>query len=129
MSSFIFRVCAHHGDPVTVGETPTRAGLCHDIPFAADRVVNDPNNDVIKDLVQDANASCTSEYDIGRLLEDFEDEYGCKVGTDETARGETQVFEFDIFEPSWPDDDEAKDAIDDLAERLTDWVEGYPTGR
>lgn len=126
MNGFIFRVCAYHGDPVVIGKTPTRAGLCYDVPLVIDRVVNDPNNDVIKDL---ANGGSQSGYDIGMLLQDFEEEYSCKVGTDESTSGSTQIFEFDIFEPSWPNDDEAKDAIDDLTERLVDWAEGYPTGR
>ena len=132
MNGFIFRVCAYHGEPVvmnTASGVRARKGLSVDTAVPGDKVVNDPNNAVIKDV---ANKGKETDYDIGALIEDFQDEYGCKVNYDfdiEPKDGELTVFEFDLFEPSWPDEDEAKDAIDDLLERLVDWAEGFPTGR
>jgi hypothetical protein len=134
MNGFIFRVCAHHGEPVVMNGNGlrSRSGLSIDIPISSERIVNDPNNAVIKDM---GNEGRESEYDLGALVSDFEDEYGCKVNYDYDLHDKPynydgpQVFEFEVFEPSWPDDDEAKDVIDDLGERLTDWAEGYPTGR
>lgn len=131
MNAFLFRVCAHHGEPVVVngGGVRIRCGLSVDVPVAVDKVVNDPNNTVVKDS---ANGGKETDYDIGALIDDFQDEYGCKVNYDfdiSPPSGDVQVFAFDVFEPSWPDDDEAKDVIDDLVERLVDWAEGFPRGR
>lgn len=131
MNGFIFRICAYHGEPVVMNKAGVRArtGLSIDSAVPEDRIVNDPNNAVVKDM---ANQGKETDYDIGALIDEFQEEYGCKVNYDfdiEPKSGEFQVFEFDIFEPSWPDDDEAKEAIDDLSERLVDWAEGFPTGR
>jgi hypothetical protein len=130
MNGFIFRVCAYHGEPVVMNGSGlhARSGLSIDTPVTGDRIVNDPNNHVIKDMSKEG---AESPYGIDALLADFEDEYGCKVNYDDEPKvvDGLQVFEFDVFEPSWPDDDEAKDVIDDLTESLVDWAEGYPTGR
>jgi len=128
MNGFIMRVCAYHGEPVTVGGLPVRAGYNHDEPVTKEKTTNDPINESIRDL---SNGGKESSYGILQLVEDFEDEYGCKVNFDDppTAKEGNMVFEFDIFEPTWPTVQEAKDVIDDLTRRLVDWVEGYPTGR
>ena len=39
------------------------------------------------------------------------------------------VYEFDVFEPNWPEKDEAEDVINDLSRRIVDWVNGFPAGR
>jgi len=132
MNGFIFRVCAYHGEPIQMNGSGVRArsGLSVDAIIPADKVINDPHNAVVKDM---ADKGKETDYDIGALVEDFQDEYGCKVNFDfdiqSAPPGDIQAFEFDVFEPSWPDDDEAKDVIDDLLERLCDWAEGFPRGR
>jgi hypothetical protein len=127
MSSFIFRVCAYHGEPVSMNGNGVhaRSGLSIETPVAGN-IINDPANSVVH--LADGSES---GYDLDSLIDDFEDEYGCKVTFDENGKvvDGLKVYEFDVFEPSWDDDDEAKDVIDDLTERLTDWAEGYPTGR
>lgn len=128
MNGLIIRVCAYHGDPIDVGGIPTRAGYCHDEPIPGDLVVNAPEGDRVKDL---NIGGATSDYGLLSLVEDFEDEHSCKVNFDDppvTEEGIT-VFEFDVFEPSCQDEDEAQEIIDELTERLVDWVQGYPTGR
>lgn len=129
MDGFIIRVSAYHGEPVTVGGIPTRAGYSHDTPVTKERIVNDPVNEVVRDK---GNDSQQSDYDLLALVDDFEDEYGCKVtGFDDppTMHDGATVFEFDVFEPAWPTMEEAKDVVDDLTERVIDWCEGYPAGR
>jgi hypothetical protein len=125
---FIFRVTAYHGEPIFINGCPTRAGLSTDTPISAGRVVNDPYGIPWRD---NNNGSRETDYGIDALVHDFETEYDCKVNIPDTAHapGEPRVFEFDVFEPTWLDDGEAKDVIDDLATRLVDWAEGYPTGR
>jgi len=127
MQGFIFRVCAYHGEPITIAGVPTRAGLSIDTPIV--NVINDPNNEVVRDMSGEHEVE--SKYHIDRLVDDFESEYGCMVNIPEPVEkpGEATVFEFDVFEPSWPNDDEAKDVVDDLTERLRDWAEGFPSGR
>ena len=134
MDAFILRVTAYHGQPVTVGTVPTRATHSLDTPIASTRVVNDPNNAVVKDLNYASpdvlnRPGGPSDYTLDKLISDFEDEYGCMVGEDEHLDGTAPVFEFDVFDPSWDTGEEAKDVVEDLTERLVDWVEGYPTGR
>ena len=131
MNGFIFRVSAHHGEPVIMNGCGVRnvTGIGVENPVMGDQVTNDPDNPVITDL---SNKGQECDYDIGALIADFEDEYGCKVNYDydiNPRQGDIRVFEFDVFEPSWPSEDEAKDVVDDLSERLTDWAEGYPRGR
>lgn len=129
MDGFIIRVSAYHGEPVSVGGLPTRAGYSHDTPVTKDRVVNDPINEVVRDV---GNDNQQSDYDLLALVEDFEDEYGCKViGFDSplTMQDGVPVLEFDVFEPSWSNEEEAKDVIVDLTERVIDWCGGYPAGR
>ena len=128
MNAFILRVCAYHGKPVAMNGNGVHArqGLSVDVPVS--NVVNDPEGTETKDLTL-PDRQQLSGYDLDTLIEDFQDEYGCKVNYDDKNVDGLRVFEFDVFEPAWPDDEEAKDVIDDLAERLQDWVKGYPTGR
>jgi hypothetical protein len=133
MNSFIFRVCAYHGEPVAMNGNGihARSGLSIDTIVPSEKVINDPTGTETRDVTLGGRGE-ESGYDVDTLIEDFQDEYGCKVHYDfdlkEQADG-PRVFEFDVFEPSWSNDDEAKEVIDDLIERLTDWTEGYPTGR
>jgi hypothetical protein len=131
MDGFILRVTAYSGEPVNVGGLPFRAGTSRDTPVTRDNVVNDPINEVVRNLAVDGTES---DYELLNLIEDFEDEYGCKVNIDDPptlAEGTegTTVFGFDIFEPAWADESEADDVTDDLTARLVDWCSGYPTGR
>lgn len=128
MQGLIFRVTAYHGEPVVIDGVYTRTGMSVDTPVSNELVINDPDNDVIKDL---GNGGKESDHTIDHLVDDFEDEYGCMVNIPsyDPVAGEPRIFEFDIFEPSWPDADEARDVIKNLTERLTEWATGYPTGR
>lgn len=128
MEGFIIRITAYHGDPKPIGKVYARSGVSHDTIVPVDDVVNDPNNDVV---LNKNYLSATSDYDIDALIADFQEEYGCKVSYAEPLpRGEgMQVFEYDIFEPSWPEQQEAEDVIDDLTRRLVNWVNGFPEGR
>lgn len=127
MQAFIIRVAAYHGDPTPVGKVYARSGISHDTVIPLQDVVNDPGNEVI---IDHNNEDRTSDYDIDTLLADFQDEYGCKVnyGNPQIKDG-LNVFEYDVFEPSWPESDEAEDVIADLTRRLVEWVKGYPTGK
>lgn len=135
MNGFILRVTAHHGEPQLVNGLHVRAGMSVDTPVAAADVVNDPNGTVVIDL--DATWPSphrnNSTYGLDKLIDDFEDEYGCKVAFGEEINPEPKdgniVHEFDVFEPSWPESTEAEDVIDDLTERLVDWINGHPMGR
>lgn len=131
MNGFI-RVSAYYGEPQLVGNIPTRAGGTHDCPVTASSIVNDIDNEIIKDM---NSGGKESDYTIEQLDGDFEDEYGCKVGfgaevlTPYTPFDGTKVHEFNLFEPNWADVNEAVDVIEDLTHRLVDWVNGYPSGR
>ncbi len=131
----IIRITAYHGEPKLIGKLPTRSGVSTDTVVASSEIVNDLDgiDSCVRDLAlasNDVNESPggTTEYTLDQLIDDFEDEFGCKVnfGDQNTDDG---VHEFDVFEPSWKDQTEAQDVIDSLTERLTDWVNGYPTGR
>lgn len=135
MDGFILRVTAHHGEPKLVGNLPVRAGISVDTPVAAADVINVPSSFVVKDLdaTWPSPERNSSTYGIDKLIDDFQDEYGCKVAygeeIDPPTKDATVVHEFDVFEPSWPEDAEAEDVIVDLTRRLVDWVNGYPSGR
>lgn len=130
MNSFILRVTAHHGEPQLVGKIHVRAGITVDTPFTPAEIVNDPHGTSVVDIA-DQEGKSGSSYGIDQLINDFEDEYGCKVayGEEIDPTGSADVREFDVFEPSWPEDTEAEDVVEDLTQRITDWINGYPTGR
>jgi hypothetical protein len=138
MQGFIIRVTAYHGEPKLIGNLPTRAGISQDTPLAPGEIVNDfDRQGSIVDLnyaSHDVTAAPggKSDYTVDNLIDDFQEEYGCKVNFGEeidSLKDGTRVHEFDVFEPSWPEAEEAQDVIDDLTERLRDWAAGYPTGR
>ncbi len=128
MEGFVIRVTAYHGEPKFLGNIPTRSGVSHDTPVPNADIVNDIDNEVVLDL---KHSSRESDYTLDALIEDFQDEYGCKVNYENggTPEDGTRVYEFDMFEPNWPEKQEAEDVVEDLASRLVDWVNGYPTGR
>jgi hypothetical protein len=128
MSSYLVRVFAYHGIPVLVGNVHTRAGISRDTPVPEAQAVNGMS---ITDKVIDLNYNgVLSEYMLDKLVEDFELEYKCKINFDLDAPGDKNtVYEFDVFEPSWPSQELAQDVVDNLTERLVDWANGYPTGR
>lgn len=132
MESFIVRVAAHYGEPKVLGTVPCCSGIVLDTPIESKDVVN-----ALKDFESQAdvydNAACggRSDYTLDRLVADFQDEYGCKVNIEVEPHVTKSglVYEFDIFEPNWPEKDEAEDVINDLTRRIVDFVNGYPTGR
>lgn len=127
MEGFVIRVTAYHGEPQQLCTVYVRSGISHDTPVANDSIVNDPGNEIIVDLNYPTK---TSDYTLDALLADFQDEYGCKVNYEEPVNKDgLKTFEFDVFEPSWPEKEETEDVIEDLSRRLVDWVQGYPTGR
>lgn len=113
MESFILRTSAYYGDPITMGKFPTRRGYIHDLPIPEGEIINHPKT--VDGWVE--------------LLNTFESEYDCKVAfDDEGTEDGLQVVSLDVFEPSWSDDDEAKDVIDELTELFAAWVRGEPLG-
>ena len=128
MEGFLIRVKAYHGAPKVIGGVPTRSSVLQDTPVLLDDIVNEVDNEVVLDL---NNQSHESTYDLDTLIEDFQDEYGCKVNYEngELEGGKTRIYEFDVFEPSWPEKAAADDVINDLRDRLVDWVNGFPLGR
>jgi len=137
MTSFILRVVAYHGEPKLVGNVPTRDSVQLDVSFDDCEVVNDPANpSSVVEVTDENSTNSSSSYTLDQLVDDFEDEYECKVNIEEptleelkTATDQTVIHEFNIFEPSWPSKEEAEDIIGDLKVRLEDWINGYPTGR
>jgi hypothetical protein len=135
MVGFLIRISTSHGEVVSEGTVPIRASYSRELPIVQSRIVNDPNNDTVRDLVYASTDVLNrpggdSDYTLDRLIEDFQDEYECKVAYDDPMQlNGFQVFEFNVFEPSWETVDEAKDVIDVLMDRLIDWIEGYPQGR
>lgn len=126
MEGFILRVTAYHGEPKKLGNVYARSGVSHDVAVESTSIVNDLEGDVVMDL----KVNLEADYSIDALIEDFQDEYGCKVSySDPTLQDGVKVMEFDVFEPSWPERIEAEDVIEDLTRRLVDWVHGYPVGR
>jgi hypothetical protein len=127
MEDFVIRVTAYHGDPKILAGIPTRSGVSQNTPVPLDNIINDIDNDVVLDL---NNQSRESDYTLDALIEDFQDEYGCKVNYENggTEKDGTRTYEFDVFEPSWPEKAEAEDVLEDLRVRLVDWIQGYPTG-
>ena len=135
MNGFILRVTAHHGEPKLVGKLHVRACISVDTSIAPADAINDPTSLVVKDLEAEwpSPERNNSTYNIDKLIDDFEDEYGCKIAYGEEInpppKDGTVVHEFDVFEPSWPENAEAEDVVEDLTSRLVDWVNGYPSGR
>lgn len=134
LEGFIVRVTAYHGEPVLVGKLHHRPGISNDTPVIGSTIVNDFDR---QETVIDLNAAerklvQNPEYTVSDLIADFENEYECKVSfgdeVDSTKDG-TKVHEFDVFEPSWPTQEEAQAVIEDLTARLVDWAQGYPKGR
>ena len=143
MTSFILRVVAYHGEPKLINNVPTRDSVHCDTPFIAAQIVNDPEHpaSVVEVTTEHSTTGSSSSYTLDQLIDDFEDEYECKVNLEEpeqivfksrssiSDQTETVIHEFNIFEPAWPSKEEAEDVIGDLKIRLEDWIEGYPTGR
>lgn len=115
MEGLVIRVTAYHGEPKLLGNIPYRAGSSHDTPVLRDDIVND-----LEDM--------RTDYTVDDLIEEFQDEYGCKVNYEDGGNAEdgVVVYEFDIFEPSWPEKVEAENVRDDLAKRLVEWIQGQP---
>jgi hypothetical protein len=110
MDSFIVRVTAYHGDPVLVGNIPTRAGI------SFDAWVKDPVREPI-------------DMDVNILLGIFERSHQCKVNFGDeidTVKEGTKVYEFDVFEPSCATSTQAQQVISDLSTVMVDWSRGLP---
>lgn len=61
---------------------------------------------------------------LDEIVEGFEEDYGCKVSWDSQTHDGLPVYEFNVFEPSWPEQDEAQDVANDLSTRISDWING-----
>lgn len=111
MPEFVLRVIAHYGSPVLVGNIPVRPGISFDFPVSDRELVNDPS----------------TELSLDELLENFQQEYRCKVNyspDSPVSMDGLPVFEFDVFEPTWPVLAMAQDVIEKLQERLIGWIRG-----
>lgn len=130
MESFIVRVAAHYGEPKLLGTVPHCSGIVLDTPV--DDVVNSLKDfESMSEVVDHDCCGGLSDYTLDRLVEDFQDEYGCKVNIEVEPHVSKSglVYEFDVFEPNWPEKQEAEDVINDLTRRIVDFVNGYPAGR
>lgn len=130
MNGIILRVTSYHGEPQLISDLYVRAGVSHDVPITKEQIINHPDEPL---TVVDVTGSGAEIYTLDQLVDDFEDEYGCKITIEEPALGETKsgpaIYEFNIFEPAWEDFAEAEDVLKDLAKRTSDWIVGYPAGR
>lgn len=116
--NLVVRTCTYYGEPVAVNGLPTRSGYCRDVPA---KYEYDGTFDMVVGLSLDVPK-------LTQLVEEFEDEYGCKVSFDDPALEEgVWVYEFDVFEPSWPDKDAAREVVDELGDRLVAWFSGSQT--
>jgi len=133
MTSFVLKIVAYHGEPKIVNNVPVRKSVELTQRFVSAEIVNDPADPLTVIEVADTHFpknSMTSSYSLDQLIDDFEDEYDCKVNIEELSeQPEVPVHEFNVFEPSWSDESEANDIINDLNVRLTDWITGHPTGQ
>ena len=113
MNGFIVRVTAYFGIPVQLEKFYTRSAVFRDTVVAGD--IDLDTADVVDDFVD----ICTA----------VEEEYGCKVnlaGTEtRLLKDGLRVVEFDAFEPSWPEQQEAQDVVDDVSRRLVEWAATY----
>jgi hypothetical protein len=128
MQGHVIRVAAYYGAPVFLGQIPTRHRIVYDAPVEASIVINDLDNEVVLDL----NATQKeSDHDLDHLVNEFQDEFKCKVNYDELGRIEdgVSIYGFDIFEPSWQNAGVASVRAKSLRDRLLNWVRGYPRGR
>lgn len=106
-TGFVFRVAAYHGSTEVINGIPVRNCLVFDRNVPPRDVVNQPE--------------CSGLDDV---IEGFEEDYGCKVSWNSLAHDGVPVYEFDVFEPSWPEQDEAQDVANDLTARVCGWVSG-----
>lgn len=101
------KVQAYHGPVIDVGGVPTRSSIEHVVDVGRADVVNDPYEKPAR----------------GRSLDDvlatFQRLWGCKVSYLE-APGHDRTF--DVFEPSWADEHEARAVARTLAWAVLSYV-------
>lgn len=119
METLIIRTCAFYGRPVVVNGVPTRSGWFHEAIVEAKDVVNDPNGNV---RATKAAGGAVSDWCFDDVLDAFEAEHDCKVSFDPMAS--TGIIDLEVFEPEWDDGEEAIDVINELSDRVVDWVKG-----
>lgn len=129
MNGLVIRVNAYHGESIPVGNIFRRAGLSVEAPVSNAEIVNDPERDVVIDL---RSTDGESLINLDALIEDFQEENGCKISYDlsssKTELGH-EFLEFDVFEPSWNRADIARLIAEDLSQQIVEWTKGYPMGR
>jgi len=112
MDTLHLRVSASFGPIKNVRGIPTAERS--EVFTIAEGVVNDPYEPRPDD-----------DDTVDDLLAAFEAEHGCKVSY--PAAGNCGgVREFEIFEPTYPDADAARNAASTLLDRLTDYAQGRP---
>jgi len=128
MKGFILRVMTYHGEPKYLGTVPSRPSVSVTTPVPDSDIVNDFDNEVVLDL---NNQRAESSYTLDALIDDFQRDYKCKVNYENGGIrvGNSRLYSFDVFEPSWPSSTTAESIASDLKARLFEWVRGYPTGR
>jgi hypothetical protein len=120
MKGFILRVSAFYGLAQDIAGPPARAGWSHDSMVVGIEVVNDPAASVFRTRSERGGRS---HYYFDVLIDDFEQEFACKVSfmPGEPGGG---LLELEIFEPNWDDSEEAIDVINELNDRVHDWITG-----
>ena len=113
MEGFVIEVRAYHGDPVVVNGLPTRSCCSIERPVPPEHVSYVPDELEPK------------EFPLLQVIEAFEAKHKCKVNFgDPTLKEGLPTFEFDVFEPSWRNEHQAKAVVDELTWQLCDWVRG-----
>lgn len=110
MHSFLIQVTAYFGSPKVVNgfyirSETSRTHVIVDAASTPEPVEWQASSDPVDD-------------DIDDLINAFQDEFNCKVGLGQKTRDGAQVFYFDIFEPSWPEQLTADIRVNILAQRL-----------
>lgn len=123
MNGCIVRVKAYHGRPVVVDGIPTRSSYTSDNPIPGDQIVNDPTD--LRFVIN--NPANSPTYTLVELVDAFEDANHCKVNLHENGFEDgTHVVLLDVFEPSWDNEDDAFNVIDELTDIVISWVMGVP---
>lgn len=126
------RINAYYGEPRIVGGLHVRKSISYLVPLMKNEVINDPDMcPLFRPVDVSAGAQAESSYTLDCLIDDFENQHICKVNIEEPVVGSAQlnVHEFDVFEPSFNDREEAINVIDDLTDRICDWINGHPKGK
>jgi hypothetical protein len=111
MHSFIIRVTAYFHQPKVI------KGLFFRSSTSRNHALVDVHNELdIKPV-----GVMPGEKDIDDVINNFQDDFRCKVSIGDDNVDGVRIFLFDVFEPSWPTQQDADDVVDILSRRLISW--------